>query len=318
MTSNRTTVQDRTGNAAKILERSVCLSLQRHWFGNNRKVDVDDLVEKSGGTFTLDDRMFSATKALIDSKELKPVRSVQNQARAYLYSVALPSHKVFGDGTYLVPLGLVEQVNDRLNDLRAELKREAAKLAARFSDAVEKQRIALGPLFKISDYCQPEQVIEAYDIDWTFVSFAAPEKLETVSHALAEAAHKKHEQRLATAFDEVVLGLRSTALDIVSDLLDKLTPDETGRQRVLRGDPLGALCSFAELLPQRNLTDDAKLPAAIKALVARAQGISTDDLRSNDALRDKLRKDAEAAKKTLAGLVKEGPRRAIKLPGAAA
>lgn len=316
MTTTRTSVADRTGNAAKILERSVCLTLHRSWFGNNRKVDVDDLVEKSGGTLTVDERMLTATKALIDSKELKPVRSVQNQARAYLQMVALPSHRVFGDGTYLVPLPLVEQVNDRLTELRKELKKEATKLAGRFSAAVEAQRKALGPLFKISDYCQPEQVIEAYDLDWTFVSFSAPEKLETVSHALAEAAHKKHQQRLATAFDEVVMGLRSTALDIVSDLLDKLTPDENGRARTLRGEPLQALCSFADLLPQRNLTDDAKLPAAIKALVARAQGISTDDLRSNDALRDKLRQDAEAAKKTLAGLVKEGPRRAIRLPSA--
>lgn len=319
MTTNRPSVQDRTGNAAKILERSVCLALQRHWLGNNRKVDVDDLVEKSGGTFTLDDRMFSATKALIDSKELSPVRSVQNQARAFLQSVALPSHKVFGDGTYLVPLPLVERVNDKLNALRAQLKEEAAALASRYAAAVERQREALGPLFKISDYVQPEQVVESYDIDWTFVSFSAPEKLETVSHALAEAAHKKHQDRLASAFDEVLLGLRSTALEIVSNLAERLTPDETGRPRVLRSSALDELRQFAELLPQRNLADDAKLATAIKKLVAHANGLQVDDLRGagSEAVREGLRAAAEQAQKTLASLVQSGPRRGIKLPGAA-
>lgn len=315
MTTNTTTSN---AAAAKILQRCVCLTLRRHWLGNNRKVDVDDLVEKSGGTFTLDDRMFSATKLLIDSKELKPVRSVQNRARAYLSSIALPAHRVFGDGSYLVPLGLVEQVLTHLQELRTDLKREAAKLAARYAQAVEKQREALGPLFKISDYCQPEAVIDAYDIEWNFVGFEMPDKLTEVSAAIAEAEQAKQHARLASAFDDVILGLRSTALDIVSDLADRLTPDEAGRPRVLRGTALDDLRQFAELLPQRNLGDDTKLANAVKKLVAHAKGLQVDDLRSSDSVREDLRKAAEQARDALTALVQTGPRRAIKLPGAAA
>lgn len=313
--TTKSTVQERTGNAAKILERSVCLTLRQNWLGNSRKVDVDDLVEKSGGHIE-DDRMFTASKALIDNKELKPVRAVQMQARAFLASVALPSHRVFGNGTYLVPLSLVERVNERLLDLHKELKKEAAALALRYADAVERQREPLGPHFKITDYLQPEQVVDAYDFDWTFVSFAAPEKLETVSHALAEAAHKKHQERLAAAFDEVLAGLRGTALEIVSNLAERLTPDEDGRPRVLRSTALDELLNFAQLLPQRNLGDDTKLTDAIKRLVKHAKGTKVEDLRSDETLRSNLRVAAEAARDTLASLVQQGPRRAIKLPAA--
>lgn len=302
-------------SAAKILQRCVCLTLRRHWLGNNRKVDVDELVEKSGGTFSLDDRMFSATKLLIDSKELKPVRSVQNRARAYLSSIALPAHRVFGDGSYLVPLALVEQVLETLQELRKELKREATKLSVRYADAVERQRQALGPLFKISDYCQPEQVIEAYDIEWNFVGFEMPDKLTEVSAAIAEAEQKKQQARLASAFDDVIASLRGAALDIVTDLAERLTPDADGRPRVLRSTALDDLMNFAELLPQRNIGDDAKLASAIKKLAAHAKGVKVDDLRSSEDTRNALRAAAEQAKATLAGLVQAGARRGIKLPG---
>ena len=311
MTTSTTT----NNAAAKILQRCVCLTLRRHWLGNNRKVDVDDLVEKSGGTFTLDDRMFSATKLLIDSKELKPVRSVQNRARAYLSSIALPAPRVFGDGSYLVPLPLVEQVLDQLKELRKELKREATKLSLRYSEAVEKQREALGPLFKISDYCQPEAVVDAYDIEWNFVGFDMPDKLTEVSAAIAEAEQKKQQARLASAFDDVIAGLRGTALDIVSDLAERLAPGEDGRPRVLRSTALDDLLNFANLLPQRNLGDDTKLAAAIKKLASHAKGIKVDDLRSSADVRNGLRAAAEQAKQTLAGLVQAGARRGIKLPG---
>jgi uncharacterized protein DUF3150 len=316
--ATKKTVEDRTGQAAKILERSVCLTLTRNWLGNNRKVDVDDLVEKSGGKLEVDAKMLNATKALVDAKELTPVRSVQNQAAAFLRTHGIPAHSVFGNGTYLIPLALVERVNDRLNELHEELKEAATALAGRYKKAIERQREALGPLFNSADYRTPEEVVEAYDFDWTFVSFAAPEKLETVSHALAEIAHKKHEARLATAFDEVVMGLRASALDIVSNLAERLTPDEDGRPRVLRSTALDELRAFAELLPQRNLGDDAKLAQAIKKLVDRAKGIDVQQIRDSDATRAAVWSAAEEAKKVLEGLVKAGPRRGIKLPGAAA
>lgn len=317
MTTTTTTVDARTGHAAKILARSVCLTLERHYLGNRRKVDVDDLVAESGGTFELDERMFGATKALIDAKELTPVRRVQNQARAFLKSVALPAHHVFGEGSYLVPNALAERVNDRLNALQADLRTEAVKLGARYLAAVERQRAALGPLFKITDYATPEQVVAAFSIDWSFVSFEAPENLETISHALAETAHAKHQARLAAAFDDVLAGLRATALEIVTDLVDRLTPDADGRPRVIRSSALDALREFADLLPLRNLADDVDLAAAVRMVVDRAHGLDVQALRDSDGVRDGLRTAATQAQAALAALVSAGPRRAIRLPGAA-
>ncbi len=116
----------------------------------------------------------------------------------------------------------------------------------------------------------------------------------------------------------MLVGLRATALDIVSNLAERLTPDENGRPRVLRGTALDELRNFAELLPQRNLGDDAKLANAIKKLVAHANGTEVEHLRSDATVRDGLRAAAEQARDTLAKLVQQGPRRGIKLPGAAA
>lgn len=312
-------VEERTGRAQQILARCVCLVLERHYLGNNRKVDVDDLVEKSGGTFTLDERMFSATKALIDSKYLAPARSVQNRARAMLRSVALPAYKTFGDSAYLVPLPIVRKVNDDLNTMAAELRAESVKLASTvYEKAIEEQREKLGPMFKIGDYLRPEQVADAFRIDWRFVSFAAPENLESVDHALAEAADQKYHDQLANAFDEVLMGLRASALEIVSDLVERLTPDEHGRPRIMRSSALDALRQFAELLPTRNVGGDNQLAKAIANLTKRAEGVDVQQLRDSTQVRAGLHAAATAAQQALAALVQQGPRRGIRLPGAAA
>lgn len=317
MTTNAS-VTERTGRAQQILARCVCLVLERHYLGNNRKIDPDDLVASSA-QLQVDADCFTATKQLIDPKYLAPARSVMNRARAMLRSVALPAYGTFGESAYLVPNELATKVNADLNEMAAEVRREAAKLATVYQKAMDEQKAKLGPAFKLGDYARPEQVADAFSIDWRFVSFAAPENLSTIDHALAEEADRKYQRQLANAFDEVLMGLRSAALDIVSDLVERLGPDETtGKPRVIRSSALDAVRQFAELLPQRNVGDDDKLAKVVGRLVDRAKGLDVQQLRDEPSLRQGLHAAASEAQKALAALVKQGPRRGIRLPGAAA
>lgn len=309
--------------AQTILQRAVCLTLECHYLGNNRKIDLKDFVDEAAPDresgerdLAVDEDQFSATKHLIDRKELTPVTRVIGLAKAFLRAKAIPTPRVFGERSYLIPLASVEAVDAGLIGFEHELKKQAALLAyGRYDAAVNRQEAKLGPkLFLRSDYLAPSAVAAAFALDWSYVSFAAPDKLETVSAVLARTAQQKHTNRLAAAYDEVLLGLRSSALDVLRDLEARLTPGPDGKPKVLRGSTLRDLADFVAELPARNLTGDTALADALARVADRASGLDIQTLRDSDAVREALRASAAQASAVLAGLVETG-RRGISLDG---
>mgnify|MGYP001617277690 CR=1 FL=1 len=300
----------RERQAATILARCVCLTLECHFLGNNRKIDTADLVEVSGGHLAMDEQQFHTTKKLIDTKELNPAMRVLGRAKDYLRTVAIATHRVFGERSYLVPVKLVVDVDARLKEFEIELRDEVQQLADRYEGAVERQRAALGPMFKAGDYVSRSRVVEAFSIDWNYVSFAAPDRLETIDRAIASAAAAKHERKLASAFDEVVLGLRSHALEVMQELAARLAPGD-GKARAVRGTALRDLTDFADLLPKRNVGDDWKLAEVVARVKKLASGVDIETLRSEPAVRARIQAAAAAAAKELEGLVTTASARAI-------
>ena len=319
---------NRTERAHTILQRAVCLTLECHYLGNDRKIAAADIVRENarrkGGdaaadvTVEIDEEAFRAVMRLVDPTELRPARRQIALAKAFLRSRAVSAHKVFGERSYLIPDGLVEEVDTRLTEIQAAVAAEGAALAVRYAAAIERQKAALGELFNEKLYPTVERVATAFAIDWSYVSFEAPDKLETISAALARKANAKHKDRLADAFDEVVVGLRATALDVVATLDERLEPEHAdGRRKGIRADALDALNEFVTLLPHLNMAGDDALTAAMNRLRDRAAGVTAEQLKTDDALRASLREVAAGVKATLSGLVEEGPRRGIRLPGPA-
>lgn len=292
MTESKTTKQTA---AYTILQRSVCLTLSCHYLGNHRKVDMDELVEMAGGD--IDDaaeQQLRATKKLIDSKELAPAHRVLGQAKRLLSKRAIKSHRIFGERTYLIPLDHVEEVDEMLTDLAEQVRHESAKLAGRYRAAVEAQREALGPLFREKDYMEPWQVAKAFSLDWSYVSFAAPENLETVSHALARASQKKHEAKLAEAFVEWQQTLRATALKIMRDLVARLGEGKDGKPKAVRGTALNDVMEFVSTFRTMNQTDDDELAGVVDQMKALVSGVDVEDVRKYDETRAAIVAEAGA------------------------
>lgn len=297
-------------DAQTILERAVCLTLERHYLGNHRKVTLERVVEESGGKMTVDEKQFHATMRLVDAKELHAPMRIIGRTRDYLRSTAIPAYKVFGDRTYLVPLRLVEQVDKRLTELRGDLQAEGFLLSQRYAAAVERQKAAVGKLFDPSKYPDPKQIASAFDIDWNYVSFSAPEKLETVDHALFASAQKKYERRMGEAYDEVKLVLRETLRQLVGDIALKLTPGPDGKPRVFRNTVLEGLTEFLGTFDLRNIADDADLQKVVGRLRRMTRGVDPERLREMDDVRAGVAAGMAAATAELDKLVATG-RRAI-------
>lgn len=307
-------VSGRSEAALRIMDRSVVLTLTRHYLGNHRKVDtravaqaVANVRETPSHPADIDPKQFNTTMKLIDQRELTDVMRELSRAKGYLRRMSIQSHRIFGDRTYLVPIAAVSIVDAELQKIHRAILDEAAALASRYAQCVERQREQLGPMFDPTAYVTPADVAQAFGIDWSYVSFQAPERLETVDRALFENARDKHEAKMAECYEEVRLVLRETLRQIVADIARKLENDpETGERRSFKGTVLTDLREYLETFSFRNIADDDELARVVASLRAATDGVDVQSLRDLDVLRLNVQQVAAAATATLDELVVTG------------
>ena len=309
---------DRQAAALTILQRAVCFTLSCHYLGNDRHVDLDELVDVAVPNrdreekIQVDEAQFSASMKLVDPKILRAARRKVNDAKAILRGRAVSAHRIFGERTYLIPVEAVVEVDAALTRLAAEIWIEAGKVADVYEAAVEAQAAKIGPaLFKRANYLTPDRVRAAYSIDWDYVSFESPERLESINHVLAARSNARHEARLASAYDDVVASMRAEALDVLVDLEDKLDVGQGERPKVLRDAAFRTLEQFMAHLPQRNLAGDDRLAGLMDRIAGRMAGVTVDQLRTDAGARAAMRAAVGAAKMALAELVEEAPIRSL-------
>jgi hypothetical protein len=304
-----------TTQVETALRRSVCLVLTCGYLGNHRKVELGGLsMEKDGEKLEGEKDELGASKKLFASRDLRPcekaISSVKDRLRALSVDGGM---RIFGTGAYLIPLLAVEEAERTLLEGSALVQAKATELADLLPRIIEQRREKLGPLFDRADYPTRDEVLAAYGIDWNYVSFATPERLEEVDKAAYERAVSRQDARLADAYQDVIVGLRQSAALVMRELAERLRPDADGNPRALRPTALRDLQDLLQRLPVLNsVGEDDALAALVNRVGALATGLNVDVLRQNDSIRGMLLQTAEAAAADLEKLVLTG-RRAMQL-----
>jgi hypothetical protein len=296
-----------------ILDRSLCMTLQCTVLGNSRNVKGVRLTTDSGTDVGADRKEWSVNKRLLKSQERLAAVKVIETAKSYLRTVSTNMHSVFGPGVYLIPTSLLPTVEERLHFYKNELSAAVDALVNVYPHQVAEREQVLGLLYNAADYVSVNEVRRAFSLEWNYVSFAVPERLQTVDRAAFELARAKYQTRLSDAYDEVVVGLRASALKIMKDLATRLAPGADGKRKSLHKTALDELSTFGELLDARNITNDTELPAAIARVQALSRGMDIEQLKNDDTMRKALHDAATTAAEALDGLVKVTGRRAISL-----
>lgn len=311
-------VPARNRQVESILQRAVCVTLSCHWLGNDRKVSVKKVVEAAGGKIDaangdqkFDDKQLHATMKLVDQKVVRAVAAKVHAAKGYMRQMAIQTPRVFGERSYLLPVEFVSRVHAHLTELKDEIRAANYILAEQYASAKEEQRRKLGPLFDAKKYPDDRAVANAFSIDWTFVSFGAPERLETVDKALFEATQHKFERRMGQAYEEVKLVLRETLRQVTGEIVKKLTPGADGKPKVFRDTVLEDLTEFLSTFRVRNIADDADLARVVQRLQRLTRGVDPERLRNMDTVRTDIYRGVAAATAELDTLVATASRRAI-------
>jgi hypothetical protein len=278
-----------------LASKTVFLRIRFGALGNQKKV-AGDVLETDA-----DKSLLKVSKTLLDSPELDAIRKADGQMRNWLYNICLP----YDMGIMLLPLGLIETVQQRLVSYRAERQVMVDTFVEAYPQLCAHAAEQLGSLFDVANYPDVSEIKARFVYEWQYVSFGVPGTLAGISQEIFNSEKQKAAQQMQAATEEITAVMRQTLFEMVSHLQDRLTPTPDGRPRILRESAVKNLQEFLSTFDLRNVTDDRDLAAEVKKVRELISGTSAVSLRSSDEFREKVRAGMEGITSNLAGMVEE-------------
>lgn len=303
-----------------LFSKAVCLLVERRCLGVTRKVGGVNIVptvtdevpsdsDEARAKVKLNQDWCGANKRILDSKNLKDIRTCLNDVTAQLRKRCTPS-VMFQGGVYLMPMALLDEVDDYLVTKRRELDRLVAKFASFYEDDKSKARENLQELFNARDYPPVEEVVKLFGLSWQYIVVDTPRRLEEVRADIYQREQEKAAEKWTDAMAECTAVLRASFSDLVSHMVERLTPDlNNGKKRVFRDSMVKNVRDFLSNFEARNLGNDEQLSLLVSQANSILSGVDASVLRDSDMVREKVRLDFAEMKQRLDALVVEAPTR---------
>lgn len=319
----------RTARRVSILDSAVCVRVKFGRIGTSRKVKNTTTLTKNEETgeevetktFTIDaqEDLINVGKKLLQSPEMDAINKFYGEVRKYIKSRVNQSN--IDDGLYWLGLSSIREFEDKMNSFLLQLDPLLGNLSEAFEGIVQEDAARLRSAFNAEDYPAPDKVKEAFLITWQYISFTTPRSLEAVSEELYKKAQNDLNVTIQMAQDAVQLALRSEMAQLVNWAIDRLSPGEGGKRKILRtktktGEEIGLtakLHQFFETFQGRNITSDTELQALVGKAEALMTGVDGDALKASDTLRESLRQSFSELKSELEPLVSDQPIRSIEI-----
>jgi hypothetical protein len=290
---------------ANLFEKAVCLTLTMGRFGNTRKAPIANI------TVQADKKRLRLSKQLLVCPELDKIESFDNALRTWTQSRCLPMPAVF-KGSYVLPLGAVEEVSERLE--RAE-KQERPVLVEDFCraypGAVEQARLDLGDLFDSANYPGLGRVRAMFYLDYRYFSLSTASKLRDFSVTLFREERDKAARLWQETMEEGQQYLRNLLLETVKHARERLEAGTDGKPKVFRNSLVKNINDFLDTFQIRNIADDRELAGLVEEMRRLASGVGAEDLRSDDKLRQAWAGELTRIERSLASMVIDKPTRRI-------
>ena len=279
--------------------KTVFLSVKFSGLGNSKKVS-NSQVECDA-----DKDSIRVSKALLDSPELEAIRSLDGEIRRYLYGLCLP----FEAGIHLLPTALIETVESRLTDYRAQRADLVSLFVSAYPRLCEEAARRLRSLYNPLDYPDRQEVAGAFKLSWNYISFATPDTLKLISPQMFEEERAKIAAKMTEAYEEARAILRETMGELVKHLREKLEAKTDGTAKRLHASTLDNLREFLSTFEFRNITDDAELAAIVDQAKELLEPVRVDGLRDSTRYRQQIAADLSRIETAIDAQLITAPRR---------
>lgn len=269
-----------SNEGASVARNTICIKIDRGRFGIKRQAGTDDVEVAS------DKSLLALSKVILQSPELSAVQRFDADVSRYLQALCLKS--MFRGGVYLIPIGLVAEVNDYLTLAKTKREELVAKAVETYDQRVVETSERLRVLSDASDYPSKERFAQKFHFDWQFLTWETPTQLRQIRASLFEVEAQKAAAKLSAVADECRDAMRAGMADLVDHLVDKLTPDPDGKRKIFSKSIIENFNEFFRTFEMRNVTDDAELAGIVAQARQVLNGVDTDSVRKDAALREAM------------------------------
>lgn len=298
-------------NTQVVEDLSVLIQVRSGSFGNTRQVSASKVEVDA------DKDQLRISKNLLDSPELKKVRSIDSEIRQYLYNRCLPS--VFRAGVYRLPYQLIEEVDSKLQDFAIARQKAVDDAAVAYPQRCEEAAKALRAVYNQRDYPSVDRFRSSFYLEWSYFETAAPGKLAAISKDIYEREREKAEGELRESVATIRGYLRESFADMVSHMVERLTgAAANGSPKVFKQSTIDNLGEFLDYFDKRNLTNDTQMADLVGKARALMNGVDAKTLRDDFATRKFIRDGFSQIQDNLDVMLTDKPKRRIRFEEGAA
>jgi len=280
-----------TAATEEIFQNALILSVQMYRYGIQRGVDTSELNKDANAS------LIRVNKKILTSEEYDAINSLDSKMRAWIERKSLVSP--FRRGTYMFGppntperKALLEEVDDALQKYAIQRRAMVDAFVKVYLDRVKEasKDAALGRFFDANDYDTAEYVREQYALYTRWLQISVPTALETISPDIYERELMKERLKIRETAEEIQAALRDSMSAFIYQIVERLTPNEDGKKKVFRDSTLANLTDFLDTFAARNITNDTALAELVAKAKDTLRGVSGDDVRTNEAVRDSIKK----------------------------
>jgi hypothetical protein len=293
--------------AQRLRRTAAAVRVLLHWWGVHRALTAEQKAQ-FGAVTSADARFLTAGKKLVDTRHeaFRRLTAIKTRVTTYWRGISLPYVE---PGVRLIRQADIPAFVDTLGGLRDALHAAEEQLNAAYDEIRADARQRLGRLFNQADY--PAEIRDLFSVEWDFPSVEPPNYLMRV----APEVYEEERRRVLGRFEEAVrLAEQAFATEfgrLLSHLTERLGNGETGERRVFRDSAVRNLTDFFQRFAQLNVRSNPDLDALVEEARRLVQGVSPQELRDSDTLRQQIATEMARVRERVEGLITDVPRRRL-------
>ena len=227
--------------------------------------------------------------------ELDVVQQMIGRARAYVYDHTLPWSD---SGLRLLPTTNFVVFAEKMNNFEDEFASLVAGFVNIYPSLITAQAMALGDMFKRDDYPTANEIMTkfAFRVGYLPVPTAGDFRVD-IGNAAQEELREKLNKMAEERVDAAMQDIRARLGEHLKRMSDRLTTDYVqgeAKQRRFHDSLVDGALELCDLTKALNVVGDVSLEAARKELENALLGVSPQDLRKNEHVRQDTKKAVDA------------------------
>lgn len=294
--------------ANSLMDACTVLVFSCHGAPSKAKIS-NDKVETD-----IDDEWLHTSVDIFKSPELDTIRSLDASMRNWLRYIQQPgAEKVMSGGRYLVAVNNIDKIEEKFSQYESDRNEAIDKFIEAYPSLVEKAKEKLKSGYEEKNYPTSQVIRNRFRFEFSYQSFGADHKIESISKKLWEREKEKAETFWKNAGEEFTLAMRVGLLELTQKLREALTPDTDGKKKRFHKAHVNNLIEWLDLFEGRNVMGDAELASVAKSCKSLIHKHELNAIKKDDDVRKSLIEEFGKINENLGELVHDAPKRLIEI-----